>query len=214
MSLLDFWLPSTALIQLFIEIIPGLHEVVFPRCDFGNYFHGSHQKPLELCCLSLQRMRKNSLRWVSILLGAFKANQLIIVNFLHLALHSPRFFLGPGKPPQIEILLNSALHLCSIASSPASLAWAEELWQTTSKDVTNFSPTRVNYATRWKQEIVERSCFSPFWIHFMVVFGVRLATKTKGMEEVISNIRCRDFYGSLHRIFGCSMKSFPRKLGA
>eukprot|EP00434_Breviolum_minutum_P045560 symbB.v1.2.040881.t1/scaffold7618.1/size10217/1 len=48
---------------------------------------------------------------------------------------------------EVEILLNSALHLCSIASSPASLAWAEELWQTTSEDVTNFSPTRVNYET-------------------------------------------------------------------
>jgi hypothetical protein len=55
---------------------------------------------------------------------------------------------------QVGILLNSALHLCSIAASAAALEWAEQLWHLASlsggetpEGTWRFEATRVNYVT-------------------------------------------------------------------
>lgn len=55
---------------------------------------------------------------------------------------------------QVGILLNSALHLCSIAASAAALEWAEQLWHLASlsggetlEGTWRFEATRVNYET-------------------------------------------------------------------
>jgi len=57
---------------------------------------------------------------------------------------------------QVGILLNSALHLCSIAASAAALEWAEQLWHLASlsggetlEGTWRFEATRVNYVT-WR----------------------------------------------------------------
>lgn len=66
---------------------------------------------------------------------------------------------------QVEILLNSALHLCSVAASPSALTWAEELWQlaslagskTETGEIWRFEPNQVNFVT-WLWFEAGRSC--------------------------------------------------------